>query len=48
MTTPILVTLFALVLAVVVVFALAWSAVLLLVSRVIDALAVEEEEPYGR
>ena len=48
MTTPILVTLFALVLAVVVVFAAVWSAVLLLVSRVIDALAVEEEEPYGR
>ena len=48
MTTPILVTLFAVVLAVVVVFALAWSAVLLLVSRVIDALAAEEEEPYGR
>ena len=48
MTPPILVTLFAVVLAVVVVFALVWSAVLLLVSRVIDALAWEEEEPYGR
>ena len=47
MTPPILVILFAVVLAVVVVFALAWSAVLLLVSRVIDALAAEEE-PYGR
>ena len=43
MTPPILVTLFAVVLAVVVVFAAVWSAVLLLVSRVIDALAVEEE-----
>ena len=48
MTPPILVTLFAVVLAVVVVFALVWSALLLLISRVIDALAVEEEEPYGR
>ena len=43
MTPPILVTLFAVVLAVVVVFAAVWSAVLLLVSRVIHALAVEEE-----
>ena len=48
MTPPILVTLFAVVLAVVVVFALVWSALLLLVSRVIDALAWEEDEPYGR
>ena len=48
MTTPILVILFALVLAVVVVFAAVWSAVLLLVSRIIDGLAWEEEEPYGR
>ena len=48
MTPRELVALFAVVLAVVVVFALAWSALLLLVSRVIDALAWEEEEPYGR
>ena len=48
MTPRELVALFAVVLAVVVVFALVWSAVLLLVSRVIDALAWEEEEPYGR
>ena len=48
MTPPILITLFAFVLAVVVVFAVVWTALLSLVNRVLDALAWEEDEPYGR